>query len=106
MLELSDHEEAELVRELRRMRDMLLRCNETVHSGTDAEIKANYVDWKSRYGISPYFYDESVSSLIRGSYARKSGVGRAAINMGLEYIEKIFSIIKESRENQEDDNND
>jgi len=99
---LSDYEEAELVRELRGMRSMLQMCNETVHSGTDAEIKANYVDWKSRYGISPYFYDESVSSLRRDSYARKSGAGQAAISMGLKYVEKMLLIIK----NKEDNNND
>lgn len=99
---LSDYEEAELVRELRGMRSMLQMCNETAHSGTDAEIKANYVDWKSRYGISPYYHGESVSSLRRGSYVRKSGVGRAAISMGLEYVEKMLLIIK----NKEDNNND
>ena len=79
---LSD-EEAKLVRELRKMRNMLQMCNETVHSGTDAEIKANYVDWKPRTGISPY-YGQSVASMRRSSYARKSGSGQAAINMGLE----------------------
>lgn len=98
---LSDNEEAKLVRELRRMRNMLQRCNETVHSGTDAEIKANYVDWKSHYGTSPY-YGQSVASMRRCSYARMSGSGQAAINMGLEYVEKMLLIIK----NKEDDNND
>ena len=99
---LNDNEEAELVRELRNMRSMLQMCNETVRSGTDAEIKANYIDWKSRWGISPYYHGEGVSSLRRGSYARKSGVGQAAISMGLEYIEKMLLIIK----NREADNND
>jgi len=100
---LNDYEEAKLVRELRRMRDMLQMCNETVHSGTDAEIKANYVDWKSRKGISPY-YGESVASMRRSSYARKSGSGQAAINMGLEYVEKMLLIIKNS--DRKDDDND
>lgn len=99
---LSDNAEAELASELRRMRKMLQSCNETVHSGTDAEIKANYVDWKSRYGDSPYYCGEDVSSLRCRSYARKSGAGQAAISMGLEYIEKMLLIIK----NKEDDNND
>lgn len=99
---LSVDEEAKLVRELRRMRSMLQMCNETAHLGTDTEIKANYVDWKSRYGTSPYYHGESVSSMRRGSYARKSGVGRAAISMGLESIEKMLLIIK----NREDDDND
>ena len=105
MLKLNDAEERVIIWELRRMRNMLLQCNETVHSGTDAEIKAYYVYWKSRWGDSPY-YGESVTSMRSSSYARQSGSGQAAINMGLEYIEKIFSIIKESRENQEDENND
>ena len=98
---LSNHEEAELVRELRSMRNMLQICNETVHSGTDAEIKADYVDWKSRRGISPD-YGEDVLTMRCRSYARKSGAGQAAINMGLEYIEKMLLIIK----NREDDDND
>lgn len=96
-----DYEDAELVRELRNMRSMLQVCNETVHSGTDTEIKANYVDWKSRRGISPYC-GEDISTLRGRSYARKSGAGQAAINMGLEYIEKMLLIIK----NREDDDND
>lgn len=98
---LSNHEEAELVRELRSLRSMLQVCNEIVHSGTDAEIKANYVDWKSRRGDSPD-YGEDVSILRGRSYARKSGAGQAAINMGLEYVEKMLLIIK----NREDDDND
>lgn len=98
---LSDNEEAELVRELRRMRSMLQSCNETVHSGTYAEIKANYVDWMSWCSNSPY-YGDSYETLRGRSYARKSGAGQAAINMGLEYIEKMLLIIK----NREDDNND
>lgn len=106
MLKLNDAEEQVIICELRRMRNMLLQCNETVHSGTDAEIKAYYVYWKSRWGDSPYYDSEDVSSLRHLSYARQAGSGQAAINMGLEYIEKIFSIIKESRENQEDKNND
>lgn len=100
---LNNDAEAELVRELRRMRDMLQICNETVHSGTDAEIKANYVDWKSRWGKSPY-YGEGVESMRRNSYARKSGSGQAAIDMGLEYVEKMLLIIKNS--DREDDDND
>ena len=99
---LSDYEEAGLVRELRGMRSMLQMCNETVHSGTNTEIKANYVDWKSRHGDSPYYCGESVSSLRCRSYARKAGAGRAAISMGLSYVEKMLLIIK----NKEDDNND
>lgn len=99
---LNDDEEAEIVRELRSLRSMLQICNETVHSGTDAEIKANYVDWKSHRSDSPYCYGESILSLRRNSYARKSGAGQAAINMGLEYVEKMLLIIK----NKEDDNND
>ena len=98
---LSDNAEAELVSELRRMRRMLQMCNETVHSGTDAEIKANYVDWKSCTGNSPD-YGESYETLQGRSYARKNGAGQAAINMGLEYIERMLLIIK----NREDDDND
>ena len=100
---LSVDEEAKLVRELRRMRDMLQMCNETAHSGTDAEIKANYVDWKSRTGNSPY-YGESVASMRCRSYARQAGAGKAAISMGLEYVEKMLLIIKNS--DREDDDND
>ena len=100
---LNNDAEAELVRELRRMRSMLQICNETVHSGTDTEIKANYVDWKSRWGKSPD-YGESYETLRGRSYARKSGAGQAAINMGLEYIEKMLLIIKNS--DREDDDND
>lgn len=99
---LSDNAEAELTSELRRMRSMLQSCNETVHSGTDAEIKANYVDWKSRHGDSPYYHGESVLSLRCRSYARQAGAGKAAISMGLSYVEKMLLIIK----NKEDDNND
>lgn len=99
---LNDYEEAELVKELRRMRSMLQGCDETVHSGTDAEIKANYVDWKSRHGDSPYYHGESVSSLRCRSYARQAGAGKAAISMGLSYVERMLLIIK----NKEDDNND
>lgn len=98
---LNDNEEAELVRELRRMRSMLQMCNETVHSGTDAEIKTNYVDWKSYCSGSPY-HGESVLSMRCRSYARKSGAGQAAINVGLKHIEKMLLIIK----NREDDDND
>lgn len=106
MLKLNDDEERMMIWQLRRMRDMLLMCNETVHSGTDAEIKANYDDWMRRWHKSPYNSYESIDDLRYHSYARKTGSGQAAISLGLEYIEKIFSIIKESRENQEDENND
>lgn len=100
---LNDIEEAELVRELRRMRSMLQMCNETVHSGTDTEIKTNYVDWKSYCSGSPY-HGESITSMRGRSYARKSGAGQAAINMGLKHIEKMLLIIKNS--DREDDDND
>lgn len=104
MLKLDDCEEQMLIWQLRRMRDMLLSCNETVHSLTSSEIKANYVDWMERWHKSPYCSFETVDDLRGRSFARKCGSGQAAISMGLEYIEKILQIIKDSREYQEDDN--
>lgn len=106
MLKLNDVEERMLISQLRSMRNMLWQCNETIHSGVDAEIKANYDDWMSRWHKSPYSSYESIDDLRSRSYARKAGSGQAAIDLGLEYIEKIFSVIRESRENQEDKNND